>query len=270
MTLLQNNFKNTKNTKQIIYNILKLYVYVLVISIILTLILFYSNVIYLDSSDCNVIVKVEFKGITYNVKGVVLNEIFYDKGGYFCFILACHIVYGIALKDNLWIQPFKSDFVISRTIASYKNTISGTVTTELVNEHTVDLIIENFNMNYNPDIKPGENIRRRYIRIINKLIGTPNLQDSFLIDKGSEPGSFIIRGLLQNNNNTVANSLTGLDSMWDRFQHRECIVHFSNSSSTELVLSNINSPLEFFSYFFFLVLILIFLLLFLFFLCIKK
>ena len=58
MTLLQNNFKNTKNTKQIIYNILKLYVYVLVISIILTLILFYSNVIYLDSSDCNVIVKV--------------------------------------------------------------------------------------------------------------------------------------------------------------------------------------------------------------------
>ena len=125
-------------------------------------------------------------------------------------------------------------------------------------------------MNYNPDIKPGENIRRRYIRIINKLIGTPNLQDSFLIDKGSEPGSFIIRGLLQNNNNTVANSLTGLDSMWDRFQHRECIVHFSNSSSTELVLSNINSPLELFSYFFFLVLILIFLLLFLFFLCIKK
>ena len=57
MTLLQNNFKNTKNTKQIIYNILKLYVYVLVISIILTLILFYSNVIYLDSSDFNVIFK---------------------------------------------------------------------------------------------------------------------------------------------------------------------------------------------------------------------
>ena len=57
MTLLQNNFKNTKNTKQIIYNILKLYVYVLVISIILTLILFYSNVIYLDSQIAMLLLK---------------------------------------------------------------------------------------------------------------------------------------------------------------------------------------------------------------------
>lgn len=255
------NTKNIKNTRQIIYNILKLYVYVLVFLILLTLILLHNNVIYLDSSDYNIIVKVEFKGITYNVKGIVLNELFYDKGGYFCFILACHIVYGIALKDNLWNQPFKSDFTISRTVAAYKNTMSGTINTELVNDHTVDLIIENFNMNYCPEIKPGENIRRRFMRIINQIIGKPNLQDIFFVDKGSEPGSYIIKGLLQN-----TNSSTVLDSLWDRLQHRECVVQFSNSSSTELVLSNINSPLEQFSYYLILVIVLIFLLLFIFYL----
>lgn len=268
MDLTKINFKNIKNTKKklLLINIFKLYIRLLILIIILLFLLIQGNVIYLDSTDYDVVVKVVFKGITYNVKGNILNEIFNDKGGYLCYLLACHIVYAIALKENLWNQPFKSDFIISRKVLEYKSRISGSVNTELVNEDTVNLFLENFNITYHPEIKPGDNARRRFMRIFYQIIGKPDLREHYFVEKGTEPGSFVIKGLLQNTNSNAA-MLTqpDTDNIWDKLQHRDCVVQFSDSTSTDLVSTladtNINSPLEYCPNLFFMVIILLLLLL---------
>ena len=198
--------KKIKNIFIILSNIFikitKFYFYIFMLMSLLIYILYYNDIIYLDSPTYDVVVKIKFKGITYNVSGLVLNEMFFDKGGYFCFILVCHIVYSIALNEQLWNTAFKSDFVICRPLP-YASTFNGSITTSVVNEETVNVLIENFSIKYEPAITPGNGARRRFLRTLKQLVGNPNLQEFYYSGSGSEPGSVVIEGILSKNNYNI-------------------------------------------------------------------
>ena len=248
------------------FKLIKFYFYIFIFISLLILLLYYNNTIYLDYPNYNVLVKIQFKGITYNVSGLILNELFYDKGGYFCFTLACHIIYAIALNDQLWNTTFKSDFVIFKPLP-YASTLNGSITTDVLNDSSVNVLIENFSIKYEPAITPGNGARRRFLRTLKQLVGNPNLQEFYYSGSGSEPGSVVIEGILSKNNYNIPNieNLTISDFLWDRLQYKDSITEFTNinnsSSNMDLVLHSSleNSAISLFNVkFYFVVLLLMF------------